>query len=201
MGYLWGDGNLHSYKNKNNIKSNVCYARLDIVFSDLKQIINLFSVWGNWKIYYVNRSNRQPQGRIELFDKNFGWFLTQHDFLIKSKSEPTKILSVIPEELKPYWWRGFVDADGCFYIHETQHLRQFSLAGSFENQWEEAEKLFNELKISKFQKQYKNTTKSKSSVIRLSNRDNIIKLGNYIYGDKLSIGLKRKYDKFLKIAL
>lgn len=202
LGYLWGDGNLHSYKYKNNItRSNVYYPKLEIKRADLDNVIHLFSVWGNWKTYYRTRPNRKEQGKIQLFDKEFGWFLYQNDYLTKSISEPTKILSVIPKKLQAYWWRGFVDADGCFYVHKKQYLKQFSLAGSFEQRWKEVEKLFNALHIVKYEKRYIENIKlgSRSSNIRICNKNDIIKFGNYIYSNKLTIGLKRKYDIFLNI--
>lgn len=68
--------------------------------------------------------------------------------------------------------------------------------------WIEAEKMFKEIQIEKFEKQYKDyrpVKNSCSSVIRMSNKTDIAKLGDYIYNDRLDIGLKRKYDIFLKI--
>ena len=198
LGFLWGDGHMTSYKTKDGI-SDIHYPVLEITRIDLDLIKELFSVWGDWDATYRHRANRKPQGQIILCDKDFGWFLCQYDYLIKSITEPTKILSIIPNKLKSYWWRGLIDADGCFYTNKKEYLRQFSLASTFEQPWTEAEKLFTKLKIVKYDIQRRTVIKSKSSVIRISNRNDIIRLGDYIYAGDQSIGLQRKYEKFLEI--
>ena len=201
LGFLWGDGHLTSSKYKDGNSSDVHYVALEIAKTDLDKIIDLFSVWGEWNLSIRKRENRQEQGQIILIDKYFGWFLTQNDYVVKSNVEPTKILSLIPEELKPYWWRGYIDSDGCFYNNTTQYLNQFSLAGTFQQEWNEAENLFKSLDILKYSKQYRNTGKSKSSTIRINNRKDITKLGSYIYSDNLPVGLERKYNKYLEIKV
>jgi hypothetical protein len=199
LGFLWGDAAIKSYKLVDGTISNNHYAELEIVRSDLDNIKDVFSVWGNWQCRYRKRAGRREQGTIILCDGNFGWFLVMNDYMIKSKSEPTKILSTIPNQYKSYWWRGFIDADGCFY-HKGR-AKQFSIAGPFGISWQETINLFQELNIENYQVQQRVHKKSKSSAIRLSKKDSIVKLGNYIYSDKLTIGLQRKYDKFMQIKL
>lgn len=193
LGFLWGDGHLKHFNNKNGI-SDIRYISLEIVRDDLDPIKEFFNDWGTWNISYRTRKNRREIGNIISFDRNFGYFLTKNNYDIKSSAEPTKILSIISDELKMYWWRGFIDADGCFYHKNKSH--QFSIAGAFGVSWQETINLFTKLDIIKYQVQQRIHKKSKSSAIRISNKNDIIKLGNYIYNDKISIGLKRKYDKY-----
>jgi len=194
LGFLWGDGNLLNIKN-----SNLFYPRLEILKEDLEQIKDLFKVWGHWHEYTRKRDNRKEQSIITLYDKDLGWFLSKYDYLIKSSNEPTKILEIIPEYLKPLWWRGWIDADGCFYFNQKQYFRQFSLAGSYQLSWEESKKLFTKLKIFKYNMQYTLNKKSKSSIIRINNKKDINLLGNYIYQDSFFIGLERKRIKYNSI--
>lgn len=197
LGFLWGDGHLKSFKHVDGSTSDVHYPYLGIVKEDFDCIKEIFNIWGEWKCKYRKRENRREQGEMINFNRNFGWFLTKYDYLHKSKMEPSKILSIIPEYLHKYWWRGFIDADGCFYYNKK--ASQLSISGSFEIKWQEFEKILLSLNINKYQKQYRDHKKSKSSCIRISNKNDIIKLGDYIYYDNLSLGLKRKYDKFIKI--
>jgi hypothetical protein len=194
LGFLWGDGNLVIRQN-----TEAYYPRFEITESDFDSIYQSFRVWGEWSIHRRHRENRKPQASATLCDKELGWFLFQNDYADKTYVEPTKILSKISAKLKPYWWRGFIDADGCFYTNQKEWLKQFSLAGSYELEWIEATKLFNKLGIETFKTNYRKVSNSESSTIRINNREGIIKLGNYIYADNLSIGLKRKQDKFLEI--
>lgn len=195
LGFLWGDGYLNCPK-----KYNCCYAVLEIQKEDFDNIISYFKCFGEWKITYRNRKetdcNRKIQGSAVLCDSSFGLFLKNNNYKNKSQVSPNSVLSIIPDEFKKWWWRGYVDADGCFYINKTNSLHQFSLAGSYEQDWSEVDKLFKGLNI-KFNviKQIRNN--HKHSIVRISNRCDIIKLGKYIYSDIYDeIGLNRKYNKY-----
>lgn len=202
LGFLWGDGYLQ-YHGKNK---TCCYPNFAIVKEDFDDILKHFTCWGNWSIYYAKeKKGHRAQGQATLCNQVMGWFLEENDYKNKSIISPNKILSCIPENLRHYWWRGYSDADGCFYINIENYLRQYSIAGSYEQDWTEAEKLFQELEISKYQVNRRthegntNFKDARDSVIRFSNKDSIIKFGNYIYQDRLDIGLKRKYIKYLQI--
>ena len=197
LGFLWGDGTVKSYKLSDGSISNNHYVEVEIVREDFEKIEKLFEVWGKWTKRFRKRIGRREQGILHIADGNFGWFLVQNDFEKKSISEPTKILSIIPNKYRCYWWRGFIDADGCFYAGNK--TSQFSIAGNYELNWGETVKLFDELDIRKYQVQHRIHQKSKSSAIRISNKNSIIKLGEYLYQDKLHIGLRRKYEKLLLI--
>ena len=192
LGFLWGDGHIKHYKIKSG-ESNIHYPSLEIVTDDMKDIIDLFQVWGNWKLLYRNRPNRRQISSICLFDKEFGWFLTENDYMIKSYKDPYKILSLVPEIFKQYWWRGFCDADGCFY--KNGRIVQFSVSGSYSQEWSSIVSLFEHLDI-RYQIQRIIHKTSKNSAIRTSNPKNVIVFGNYIYQDNFHIGLSRKYNKF-----
>ena len=127
-------------------------------------------------------------------------FLIEHDFDKKSYMSADKILSKIPDELKHYFFRGLIDGDGCFYYYKPENgstLRQFALASSYEQDWSYFEKLCKEKNI-KYNIKRTIGKNSSSSVIRITNKDGILKLGEYIYKDlhEDNIGLIRKYEKY-----
>lgn len=201
LGFMWGDAHMHRTKKKDGTYSDVTYPTIEIVKTDMDQLQYLFEVWGNWGYYCRSRAGRREQAILSLCNKEFGWFLTKNDYITKSYSEPTKILSTIPEELQCYWWRGYIDADGCFYRNDKEYLRQFSLAGTYEQTWNEASSLFDKLGIAKHKAVHRiQSEKSRSSIIRITNRREICLLGAYIYADRLDIGLKRKQEKYQLIV-
>ena len=192
LGFMWGDGYLN-----HPVKTQCCYPYIGIEKNDFDSLLKTFCSIGKWRVYYRKRINRKEQGECLLCDNKWGFFLRNNDYENKSTVSPSKILIHIPDHLKMFWWRGYVDADGCFYLGKTR-TRQFSLAGSFEQDWSEFEKLLCSLGISKYSiKRRVQNKKSKSSIVGIFNQLDIEKLGNYLYGNEpLKIGLKRKYDKF-----
>lgn len=191
LGFLWGDGYLRH-------QSKCYYPSLEIVRNDLDEIINFLKCWEKWHVYYRKSKYRQEQGAICWCNGTFGWFLKTHDYKHKSVVAPSKILSIIPNNLKSYWWRGYVDADGCFYVHQKNRITQFSLAGSFEQEWSEIEKLCSELGIVKYKicRRIHKNQKDRDSMVLITNRKDISKLGEYIYNGNFDMKLKRKYDKY-----
>jgi hypothetical protein len=196
LGLLWGDGYL-------NYHGNVCYPFLTLIKKDFEDILSLMNCFGEWKIRSRRRLLTHHQEIMEayLIDACFGLFLDINDFKYKSIMSPTKILQSIPDEYKSYWWRGYSDADGCFYMREPpDSIYQFSFAGTYEQDWSELEKLFIKLNIHYTIQRTQRKNENKYSHIRITSKNEIKKWGDYLYNRVYDhIGLKRKYDKYCLI--
>jgi hypothetical protein len=189
LGLIWADG----YINK---KTNA--ISIECVKDDIDIFYPIFQKTGNFNLYYRNRENRKPQGIINCSSYYLSQFLKTNDYSNKSELSPIKILSLIPFELKHYFFRGWVDGDGCFYYNKKLHLMEFIMSGTYNQDWSSLIILCEELSIN-----YKitNITTKKGhqhSRFLIKKKKDIVKFGNYIY-QKDMFGLKRKYDKFLPI--
>lgn len=189
LGLLWADGYVYAHGYQNRVS-------IEMVEEDLKKLLPIFQSTGKWHVSYRNRLNRKPQMVISTNNRPFVKFLLEHKYVSKSNETANYVLSKIPDDLKHYWFRGLIDGDGCFYINSKNSNYQLSISSSYEQDWSYVEKLFNKLNvrysISRLKKKYK------SSSIRVTNRKDIIKIGEYIYNgfDKDQTGLIRKYDKY-----
>jgi hypothetical protein len=114
-----------------------------------------------------------------------------------------KILSLIPYNLKSYFYLGVVDGDGCFYYknNDKNVVRQFSISSTYEQDWSYVEDIFRLLNI-KYSIQRTLRKNSKYSQIRITNKIDIYNFGNFIYENINidNIGLDRKYNKFKLIV-
>ncbi len=196
LGILWADGFIYSKKYQ--------AIRLEIKSEDMKCIDYIFKETGKWTITHRNRKNRQPQSTIQTSNKILVEFLLQKGYYPHSIESADKILFLIPDELKHYWFRGLIDGDGCFYINKKNNIHQLSISGSYDQDWAYIINVFNNLNIKysvNRRKQAQGTKINKFSYIRIANRKDIINFGNYIYkgymGDKM--GFLRKHKKFLEI--
>lgn len=193
LGLLWADGWI--YKDKIAIQA---------LKDDLEFVIDIFLKTGKWSKQYGQRTNRRKQMTICTNNKMLREFLENCDYKAKSAAPADKILNKIPEHLQHYWWRGLFDGDGCFYVGKD-NATQMSIASSYEQDWSYVEKFFNKIGIKFFPSKRQQTKRGdkidKSSIIRSTKREEIIKFGECIYqnyeNDK--IGFPRKYEKFLKI--
>jgi hypothetical protein len=188
IGLIWADGFVDKKTNR---------VGISLVENDINDIKNIFENVGIWNYNYANNSKRgyKNQIMVRMSDKNFKSFLIENDFLEKSFKSPDKIISIIPKNNLKYFIRGISDGDGCFYYNKKQYIRQFCIASTYDQNWNYIINILNnkncKFKIEKIKKE-----KSKSSIIRITNKD-ILKIGEFLYED--FFGLKRKYEKFLII--
>jgi len=189
LGFIWGDGYINKTGNSNQI-------RIECVSEDIEAIKPILDKTGKWSYNKRTRNNKKREVTIaSISNKELVSFLIENDYKNKSITTPNKILDRIPNELKKYFMLGWIDADGCFYWNEKRRQRQFYLSGSYEQDWSVFETQLNELHIKYNIQRIEN--KTKYSCIRITNKLDIQKLGEFIY-DGL-IPFKRKYEKYLQI--
>lgn len=190
LGFLWADG----YLTCRNYAIAIQISSDD--YQDISDTLNHVGAWGisilkaNIKNGVTRKSRTTATiSSIEICNK-----LKSLDFHKKSYINPDKILNIIPNNKKYLFFRGYFDGDGCFYI--TENAKQFAISSSYDQDWQHIENLFNNLNIDNY-KIIKKISKlgHRHSLVRISSVKNVKKLVNYIYQDRLDIGLNRKYIK------
>jgi intein/homing endonuclease len=121
LGFIWADGNL--YKDSINIS---------IKQTDFDNISSIFNQVGNWGYHTRERQSKQTDKtyittKISINDKKLANFLLKNDFNIKSHTSPNKILSIIPNELKNHFYRGYIDGDGSFSLYSNNQICNFNI--------------------------------------------------------------------------
>jgi hypothetical protein len=183
LGLLWGDG--YIYKDS---------IQLGCVRPDIDVFYKTFLKTGNWKIHFQKSDKYREKGTINTNNKIISQFLKDNDYKDKSIKSADKILSSIHNNLQYYFFRGLTDADGSFYFNKR---RQFTLYGSYKQDWTFVEKLYKKLNI-KYKVSRIITSKGNSSMIRICSKKSILDFGRYIYQNREydNIGLDRKYMKW-----
>lgn len=200
LGYFWADGNIIYKKNKT---CNMYKIAFEITSQDASDIMPVMKSLGNWSILTRKRKSNWKETTIfSTNSKDLYNFLFKHDYKTKSFSEPTKILSKIPENLKPYWWRGFFDGDGSLSFSKTEKNKILGFYGTHQYKWLELKKFTKELKISNICI-YDGVSKlgHKKSVVHIYRSFDIKILCDYFLALKPELALKRKTIKmkeFLK---
>lgn len=202
LGLFFADGNIST----NHYRHSIC---LTLIKEDAVNIYNKILLTGKWNINHRQRKNtidkntgkivkRKPSSVIYTSNKYLTSFLLKHNFGPHNYNSACSILEIIPENIHSYFLLGLIDGDGCFYINKNNNSYQFSIAGHYDQDWTFVEKIFNKLNI-RYKIIRRLHKRSKSSIIRITNRDGIKKLGEYIYNNLSYLGLQRKKDKYLQI--
>jgi hypothetical protein len=195
LGLLWADGNIQ----ENGVIRISCLKEDMVIFK------KYLDMCGEWKYYEINRKGSKPQLCAVTVNRKLTNFLYKYEYKTKSVSSPA-IVNLIPNNLKHYFFRGWIDGDGCFYVNKKNKCNQFSLVSTYEQDWNHLVEMLIELNIEKYSitKRIvisKNNKENKSSSVRINNKIELKKLGDYIYKDFeiYNIGLGRKYEKYLSI--
>jgi LAGLIDADG-like domain len=195
LGFMWADGYV-------NIKKGQCPIVIASTYPDSEEIYTIINKTGNWNYFrYENKSHKTWKDKVSITTNNFplAQFLINNDYNAKSHESADKILSLIPENLKHYWFRGLFDGDGWIY-HKNRAI-QIGIASTYEQNWHYLERLCNELNVKYTIKKYISPKGYKSSCIRITGKLNCLKFLNYIYknAENDKIFLNRKYQKYLNL--
>lgn len=187
LGLIWADGHVAKGNNMINI---------ECVSDDMTSFKETLDKVGRWSYHHRKRidkrTNTRPVTNAYICDNLLHKFLEDNDYLEKSKRSPNKIIEKIPKYLLKYFLLGIVDGDGCFYFKKSE-ASQFTIAGDKNQDWSIIQKIFSDLDI-----RYTIVKNNSSSVIRVTNKKDIKKIGNFIYSaiEDDNIGLVRKYEKY-----
>lgn len=195
LGFFWADGYIHKFKTGSTICS------LEIKNSDyLKIKRNIFQL-GQWNILKRKRKNSKNLFcRAYSGDKTLYEFLYNHGYESKSVDSPCQIISKIPEKLKPYFYRGWLDGDG-FIQCDKKSNRAFVFTSSYSQDWKALKDICENLSIKYKIIKMDIKNRCKFSHFRISTNKDCIKFGHFIYYNYTAypIGLTRKYKTFLDI--
>lgn len=193
LGYLWADGHVKA-------------SRLEIGFSikddeNISKIINKLGDFNRRHRLYKD-SNSETIG-YNINGREFTQFFIDNDYENKSHIQPTKILGLIPDNLKHYFYLGLFDGDGSIYYHSKQKTygHKISITSTIDYDWSFYFDLLKSIGVETYFYYKKDYKAGKSSDVQICKNEYILKLGNYLYQtyDEDNIGLKRKYDKFMLI--
>lgn len=191
LGLLWADGHVSKNNNMINIECNS---------DDMIEFKKVLDTFGKWSYYHRKRERYDVECKSAtnayICDSLLHNFLEENDYLEKSAKSPEKIISKIPESLIKYFILGMIDGDGCFYYKENCSS-QFILTGTLDQDWKIFEDIFNSINVKCGLVRFTNK-KTGYSQLRVTNKDDIRKIGNFVYStiEDDNIGLKRKYEKY-----
>jgi hypothetical protein len=192
LGLLWADGHIRPDKHLTTI---------NVIKSDLDCVLPVFMKTGDWLYGEVKKSNNGVKMKTQLRINTTTWglcdILVRFDFLNKSKASPQQMLSKIPDTLKKYWFRGYLDGDGCIKLGKKYGLNVV-FAGSYEQDWSFMSNLCDELNINYSINRYV-VKLGGYSHFSVRKKIDVKKLCDYIYGDYDGIGFSRKYKKYLDV--
>jgi intein/homing endonuclease len=190
LGFLWADGYLSNLNR--NLQCEILYDD----FIDLEKIFDKVGKWGRYirKASFKEGVSRKTRMLLTISDVKLVDKFISLDFDKKGLASPNKILKIIPKNKQYLFYRGYSDGDGCFYI--TDKAKHFFIGSTYDQDWSHIEKLYKRLKINHYNIQKKiSKLGHKHSIIRISSLDAISKIAQYLYQNRLDLGLKRKYEK------
>jgi hypothetical protein len=141
LGLLWADGSYHKH-----------YISLSTSIEDASEIDAIIQQTGEWRKYNVTgryRNGKKFKDSIEYRINSIDlsqWF-NNFDYQQKSTVAPTKMLNILPNNLRHFFYLGVSDGDGCFYYHKKRSIHQFNIASTFDQDWSYMIQLCNDLGI------------------------------------------------------
>jgi hypothetical protein len=193
LGLLWADGHLR----KENKTTSISCAQ-----SDIEEVVPIFLKTGNWLISkplkkYFKGNEVKTQKKIHTTTWGLYETLKDYGFLNKSHGCPIYMLDRIPNEFKKYWYRGFLDGDGCIRLGK-KYGSSIVFSGPYNQNWLFLEQLCGFLGTH-FLIDRRIVKIGGCSYFTIYRKNDVKILGDYLFSDYDNIGFSRKYKKYLDV--
>jgi hypothetical protein len=193
LGLLWADGHIREVDKLTSINCSE---------DDINDVTEVFLKTGHWNIsnpIIKTHNGKKVKTQKKISTSTWGLFdiLKKNDYVNKSNSSPNKILSTIPKKLKKYWFRGYLDGDGCIKLGKKYGV-EVVFAGPYNQDWSFMVDLCNELSIN-YSIDNRIVKIGGYSHFRVYKKNDVKMLCDYIYNDFDGIGFSRKYKKYINV--
>jgi hypothetical protein len=191
LGFLWADGHIDKQFN--------C-IRFKIISPDFEEIKHMFfPLFKDWdlKERWDGIATHTQTTTLSISHATLHDFLVQNNYHIKSGTSADKILSIIPEYLRHYWWRGYFDGDGNFYFHRG--ASRIVIAACFKQDWNFAKILEDQFNICYVVHKGKKEKYSYSN-LNITGEFFTKRFMSYILQGE-QFGLQRKYNKYYQYLI
>lgn len=182
LGFFWADGTINRHTG----------LVIEIVEKDGENLSKLFNSIYPFSVTIRRRRGRKGQMTFRVNDKNVAKLLETLGKYSHSSESHQKIFDYLKEpKLQISFLRGLIDGDGSFYWSDKEKYAQFTLASNYNQDWSF---------LCEYLKQFNpHITKDidssgKSSVLRITGRENVIGFIKFMNYGGNNIGLKRKID-------
>lgn len=182
LGFLWADGSIHH--------ATSYHIALKIVSNDFKDINSIFERNGKWLKHIVKPKFSHHQEQTITYVNHKKLFQWLQNLGYDNKKTPIKILKLIPNNLKHYWWRGYFDGDGCLYINTKNREKYVCISSNGDQDWSFFKKQFKGFTIIK--QTFVHGRNSRIQAKKISTINHFLK---YIYKGQ-QFGLTRKFNKY-----
>ena len=183
IGFFWADGTINKHSS----------LIIEITKDDADNIKYLFLSIFPFVISERKRNGRKAQITFRVHSKESCSLLENMGKYPKTSESHKKIFEFLKDEkLQISFLRGLIDGDGSFYWNEREKYAQFTLASNYKQDWSF---------LCDFLKEFSPHvakdcgTNGKSSVIRITGRNNVINFIKFMKYDTNHIGLDRKVKK------
>lgn len=186
LGLIWADGDVA------RPNTGRYYIRVEMVARDLEEVVPVFDASGKWSQVRRTRTGRDHEVlRLETANKELWTLVEPH------KRDPLPLLSAMDAELRPYWFRGMFDGDGCYYAPAGKNVRQMAVVGHEDQDWTFLTAQLDALEVSYRNRRRdhvaKDGTISRSSSVRWTNPAGCKAWHDYTHASWMkTFGLSRK---------
>lgn len=184
LGLFIADGSIYYKKPHNHI-------RFEMISEDINNLEYIFMKCFKWNKHIRKRNKWKETTTFYKNSKELSLFLQSKNFHQKNNID----INFISKKLLRYFLLGYIDGDGCYYFNSKLHLRQFCITENINFDWNFIINILNELKIKYTISKNIDKKGYRSSRLRITGKDNIIKLKQFLYPKNFEFGLKRKYIK------